>query len=193
MASPGVSGSVIGNIAAQRKRVQRARQLLGLSDKGIPKPQQGPPPKAPKDPRPPQTVPEAPAPEQFQSPEAEQARQEMLKKVQAFLQQVQTGGAAPVQESPIQPVNTEAAAAQPILPQLEQFSRPHEPLSLQFARIAGRSPTPRELAVFSARIELERQLGRPPTASELKQYIMRPEAASPSFPVAFESAGESNA
>ena len=58
----------------------------------------------------------------------------------------------------------------------------------QFARIAGRMPAPRELAVFQTRQTLESQLGRPPTSTELKIALLTPEQDDNSFPRAFEAA-----
>jgi hypothetical protein len=57
--------------------------------------------------------------------------------------------------------------------------------SEQFARLAGRLPSPRELAVFQGRALLEGNLGRPPTPTELKLYMMRDDDEDSSFPRAF--------
>lgn len=56
----------------------------------------------------------------------------------------------------------------------------------QFARLAGRMPSPRELVIFQSRAVLEQQLGRSPTPTELKVFVMRPEERDSTFQVAFE-------
>lgn len=104
--------------------------------------------------------------------------------------QMLAGGGGPMPEAPSAPVqspfdylNSEVAPLQQRIERLGAVSvSPQE----QFARLAGRNPSPRELALFNARTVLEGQLGRPPTSNELKIYVMRPEETDNSFQPAME-------
>ena len=70
---------------------------------------------------------------------------------------------------------------------VEQLGAGQRPIETQFYRLAGRMGGPRELALLSARLELERQLGRVPTEREMRTYIARPEAIGPVFSPAAET------
>ena len=193
MAQGGTQISTLASLARRRAALEAAAQRLGLSGSPLATGRQRgyvpPPPKSPgvppeearraaraeeAPPAPPETPPEM--------------RAEMLETVRQFLNQASgKGNPVPVQSPPVappvQPANapatmTEALAREGISQEL--------PLKEQFFRLAGRMPTETEMMVFASRIELERQLGRPPTARELQMYITKPPLQSPAFPLAFE-------
>lgn len=182
MATP--TGSALANLAAKRRQVKKAGQVLGLDQRGVPKPQRpGPPPKPPADQRPPQQAPTQPEGQLEIPPEA---REQLRQRIAGFLQQMRAGGAQPVEGERVQRVDTQPTGL--ISQQAARLGLEGLSLREQFRRLAGRPPSPRELNMFAARMELERQLGRPPTVNELKEYISQPDRLSPSFPVAFEGA-----
>lgn len=183
MANTG-SGSTLSNLTATRRRLNKTREMLGLSERGIQKPQTAPPPRAPADTRPPQEVAQ---PGEEIPPEM---REQMLSAAGEFLGQMQAGGqGVPGQgRPPVTPVSSAPTGPVSIEDRIRQLGAERLPVEQQFYRVSGRSPSPREREIFNARLTLERQLGRPPTKQEMKQYIIRPGEVSPAYPVAFEEA-----
>jgi hypothetical protein len=100
--------------------------------------------------------------------------QPLMQAAAAMLERVRSGGtqsAAP----PEQPLFTPASTGQrPVGEALNEVLGETATPQIQFFRLAGRPASPRELSIFNARIELERQLGRVPTLQELKGYISTP-------------------
>lgn len=180
MAQP---NSTLGSLMAQRRRLQASREALGLTERGIKEPMQGPPPKAPADSRGPQTVQQ----EQFQIPE-EQLKT-MRAKAEGFLEQMRAGGQGAQGRATqrVVPVDTTGGNQVKLEERMRRLGAGSLPAEQQFYRVAGRAPSPRELEIFNSRRTLEKQLGRVPTAQELRQYIVRPQSISPAVPTAFES------
>ena len=178
MASTSGSSGPLSHLAATRARVQKTRQLLGLSERGVQKPQSGPPPVAPANPSPPATAPQTPV----EGP-ATDPRQQLLQRANAHLQSLQVGAQMPPEQNQVQPVTTQQV---PIEPLLQAANALNESADTQFYRLAGRPGSPREVAMFQTRMQLEHELGRPPTINELKSRISEPSIQSPSLPIAFE-------
>lgn len=166
----GGSGSTLANLAKRRAQLQASRQALGLdTERGAPQapnrtmPNPPPPPQAPAD--------VAPA-DNPNDPNA------MLAKVEAFIGQhgQSSQGAAPVQAptSPVENIPTRPTVTDTMADRIDQLGATTRTPETQFYRLSGREGTPREIAIFSARMSLERQLNRPPTESELMLYIARP-------------------
>lgn len=180
----GRAGGVLENVTAQARRVRKTRQLLGLSERGVPKAPVGPPATVPADPRPPQVVPQP----DIQQAAGGVAPSSRLEKAQQFLAGLQGGAAAnqqPVATSPISPVETSAPGM--LSARMASVGMQNAPVDMQFYNMSGRAGSPRELVVLGARMLLERQLGRAPTVQELRQFVSRPTEISPSFPTAFEA------
>lgn len=89
----------------------------------------------------------------------------------------------PQEQGNVQPVTTQQV---PVEPLLQAANAMNESADTQFYRLAGRPGSPREVAIFQTRMQLEHELGRPPTVNELKSRIAEPSIQSPSFPIAFE-------
>lgn len=176
-------GGILEQAVTRRARLNKTRRaLLGLGERGVPQPQQGPPGVVPADKRPPMRVPQPEEPLLEGPPEDVRAR--MLSSVQDFLATQQTGGAPLPREQAV----SAAPPSDDVLytREIRRVRAEREPVATQFSRLAGRPGSPRELAMFQVRLMLEQQLGRPPTEQEILTYISRPEMISPSFPVAFE-------
>lgn len=177
-----VSGSTLENLAISRAKLDRSRKLLGLGERGVSQPQQGPPAVVPADQRGPQTaaleLPDVPP----------EVRERMLSQSQDFFNQAQAGSEAPIPSSDPELVAPPAAEEVPLLTEeIRRLRSENDSPSTQFARLAGRPGSPREVSMLQTRLMLENQLGRPPTQNEVKNAIANPESISPSFPVAFES------
>jgi len=183
------STSYLMNLARRRQQIQRSRALLGLGERGVQPVQQPlPPQKPPADVRGPQQAPApaaTPAPGgagELTIPDATRAR--MLQQTEQFLASLQSGGRAMPSESRYQAAQkpTDLLTAR-LLEWGAEGLKPEE----QFYRVAGRYPSPRELALFSARVELERLLNRPPTRNEMKMHLLRTSGLSPAHPRAVEA------
>jgi hypothetical protein len=102
----------------------------------------------------------------------------MLQQIRDFTtqQQARAQGAAPRQqeERPVQRVSTRPGPADRLGERIDELGAADRPIETQFFRLAGREGTPREISIFRARLELERQLNRPPTERELRGWMMRP-------------------
>jgi len=186
MADKGGAGSTLANLAARRRQVQKTREMMGMGERGVQPVQRPIPGSVPAD-RPGPTAPRA-APGAAPGAETravpDEARRQMVEQTREFLGGLQAGGRGVPTEARYQP---QRPGTEPLIPRLQQYGAEGITPEMQFYRLAGRSPSPRELAIFQARIELERQIGRPPTRNELKQYISRPEGISPAYPRAFEA------
>ncbi len=179
----GVSGSTLSNLAASRARIDKTRQLLNLGERGVSQPQVAPPARAPADPRGPQGAPAVDLPDV--PPEV---RERMLEQIQGFSEQIQTGQETPLPSSDPQLIPPPTPEETPLLTEeIRRLRSEKESPSTQFSRLAGRPGSPREVAMLQTRLMLENQLGRPPTAIEIRTAISSSEFISPSFPVAFES------
>jgi hypothetical protein len=181
-------------LAARRQAIQKTRVAIGLSSGGAPNggmrqgaPVNGPGPAAPTPAQPAEAVPEAPA---ATAPATEGAPTNALHpdnvptmttrdQALAYTKQMldtQRNQGTPVTEPPAtnQPP---PVAASPVLDQIAAVGAQQMSPAMQFMRVNGRSPSGRELAMFSATTELARQLGRNPTSNELMMYMTRPAAA----------------
>lgn len=120
--------------------------------------------------------------------------EETVRRSMGGLMQEDVGGAGlegpGVVEAPSAPFQSPfdymSSESRPLTEQLEHLGAVSVSPQEQFARVAGRMPSPREMTVFNARMVLEQQLGRPPTSNELKMQLLRPEESDNSFPRAFE-------
>ncbi len=185
------SSSPLSNLMQRRQQVQRTRDILGLSGGGAPqgnlragKPINSNEPGSPTPDQPAQTVPSpastpsptgpasTPAgaagmnPDEIQPPQTPEDR---TKLVEQFLDLAKTHG-KPVVPAPAiaePPPSTAPALADQIAAQGAENMSPE----MQFIRIAGRTPSGRDMAMFYATSALAQQLGRNPTPTELLQYM----------------------
>ncbi len=187
MAQPG-SPSPIANLLARRANVQRARDALGLSQ-NLPqgamrsgKPISANEPASPTPANPAQAVPPTPAPPAGgagAAPPAEglhpdnvpnmSSRDEMLAYTKRVLEQAGNQGRA---VAPVPAVENAPGYTVPSLQdQLSEVGAQQQSPYIQFMRLAGRTPSSREMAMFSAANFLSQQLGRNPTKNELMMYM----------------------
>lgn len=193
MAQPGGTGSTLGNITAKAEQLRKIRTRLGMDQTG--RTQTNLQPAAP-------TNPAAGKGPDFDVEGAIQTAAgsnrgrllDMIKRSMPALGQQEPGGqtlAGPTEAAPSPKVQSPFDHLQPetrpLVERLQEIGAASVSPVEQFARIAGRMPSPRELTIFNARFTLEGQLGRPPTPTELKLYIMRPEEQDSAFPSAFEA------
>lgn len=182
----GSGGSTLDNLSAQRRRLARTRaEIFSSGSVGSLTPGRAAPP--PPSPTPQAGQPaSAPSAEVAAAPVADQAtaRDQMLTKVQGFLEQQRTGGATPA-PGPVQAVSAEGNPAG-LQQQLNDLQAARLSPEVQFYRVAGRPGSPREIAAFSTRLQLEQQLGRPPTRGEIATALTSADTFNPTSPVAFE-------
>lgn len=163
----GGGGSTLSNLTQRARQLQQTRKALGLDvERGAPQaptrtqPQPVPPPQQPAQPR-----------------RVGGNRAAMLQQVQDFItqQRARGQGAAPrPQERPVERLSTRPGPEDRLEERIERLGVARRPIETQFYRLAGREGTPREIAIFRARLELERQLKRPPTERELRMWMARP-------------------
>ncbi len=196
MPSPNATGSTLANLSQRSDQLKRIRLRLGMegASRGVP---QGNVQAA--QPTNPENQPNMDVDSAIEQAFSGDRRAQMLERIRQAMPGIQatqgdTGGQmvagagqppapAPTVTNPLETLQPET---RPLKERLQdQGAISVSPLE-QFARLAGRMPSPRELAVFQARLTLEGQLGRVPTATELKMYLMRPEQEDGSFPRAFE-------
>lgn len=166
----GGGGSTLAHNDSRRRQLLRTRKNLGMDvERGAPQaptrtqPQPVPPPQAPAQP---------PAGQR-----AGNTREAMLQQVSEFLGQRrgQRRGEAPrPQQPPVEAISTRPGPTDRLAPRIDQLGATNRPIETQFYRLAGRQGTPREIAIFRSRLELERQLQRPPTETELRVWMARP-------------------
>lgn len=186
-----MGGSVIGNLASRRAALQAQRKSLSPGgDRGAPQaPTRAQPQPPPPSPQQPQTAPtDGQQTDGGEIPTDEQA----LEQVGEFLQntgaQAQNRNVTP--RRTVEGVNARPGAEGPLIGErIKQLGAANRPPETQFFRIAGREPSPRELALFNARLMLERQLNRPPTVNEMRTFIARGSAIAPLFSPAVERSG----
>lgn len=193
MANSTGADSTLGAIASKRARVQQIRQRLSMNDQPGAA-QGGMKPNAPQNP----SGPAAGGDEAFDIDSAMQKfdakKGEMLEMIRSklpqFAQQDSGGGLTVAPEQPgavfSNPYQTMQGEGTSLLERIRKQSMERASPVEQFTRLAGRMPSPRELAVFNSRSVLESQLGRPPTSNELKMYLLRPEESAQTFQRAFE-------
>jgi hypothetical protein len=162
----GAGGSTLANMGARRRQLQAARKNLSMdAERGAPQ-------------APTRTQPQpAPPPQQPAQPSRGGNRAAMVQQIQEFVtqQRARGQGAAPrPQERPVQRVSTRPGPADRLGERVEQLGAAGRPIETQFFRLAGREGTPREISLFRSRLELERQLNRPPTERELRMWMARP-------------------
>lgn len=186
-----MGGSAIGNMAARRAALMANRKRLsGGAERGAPQaPTRTQPQAPPLSPQQPET-----APQQGDQavggdvPTDEEAQQQVVEFLQTRGAQAQGQGVAP--RRTIEGVDMRPGAEGPLLDErIRQLGAVNRPPETQFFRIAGREPTPRELSLFNARMTLERQLKRPPTANEMRSFITRASSIAPLFSPAVERSG----
>ncbi len=166
MRGGGGGGSTLANIDQRRRRLQQTRKNLGMdAERGAPQaptrtqPQPVPPPQAPA------------------QPQGGNDRAAMTATIEQFIQQRkgQRRGETPQpQQRPVEGVSTRAGPDVRLTERIDQLGAAQRPVETQFYRLAGREGTPREIAIFRGRLELERQLKRPPTETELRLWMARP-------------------
>jgi len=179
MGAPG--GSTLGALAARREALMKQRKALtGGAERGAPQaptranPNPPPPPQAPA-----QTAPAAAGDDR--AARAQQAA-EFLDAARASTQgQVAPPRAAPIRDESLRPTKTDTLGDR-----IDQLGASDRSLETQFFRLAGRSGSPMEISLLASRLELERQLRRPPTANELRAFIANPSSIGPLFSPAVE-------
>ncbi len=174
----GGGGSTLASMASRRRQLQAARKNLGMAtERGAPQ-------------APTRTQPQpVPPPQQPAQPARGGNRAAMLQQIGEFVTQQRSRrqGAAPrPQERPVQRVSTRPSPADRLGERIDQLGATARPIETQFFRLAGREGTPREIALFRARLELERQLHRPPTERELRGFMARPASLGPQIQSAIE-------
>ncbi len=128
-------------------------------------------------------------PGQIPAAEAQQGQDpqvQMRAAAEQFLQKAQRPGADPVSE-PQARVTTPPRDERMVTDEAERLGMQGASASQQFYRLAGRMPTPRDLAVFRTVKLLEGQLGRKPTSTELRVALSRPTLLGVSAPAAVEA------
>lgn len=169
MRGGGGGGSTLANLARRRQQLQQSRKALGMDvERGAPQ--------APTRTQP-QPVPPPQAPAQPTQPQGGNDRAAMVAQVQQFIQQrrgQRRGEAAQPQRRPVEGISTRAGPDVRLTERIDQLGAAKRPVETQFYRLAGREGTPREIAIFRGRLELERQLKRPPTETELRNWMTRP-------------------
>jgi len=161
--------------------IQKTREsLFGQGERGVEPVQRPIPGRVPAEPKKGAPAPVAGEEEGI----TDEQRQEMIRETMTTMAKMQAGGRPTMPQKQYEP---QAPGQAPMVPRLQEWGAEKLSPEMQFYRIAGRNPSPRELAVFSSRIELERELGRVPTRSELKAYIARGVPMSPAHPRAFEA------
>ncbi len=192
-----MGGSVLGNLASRRAALQAQRKrLTGGADRGAPqaptRTQPQPPPPAPPEPggQPAGQAGRQPAgqPEGGDVPTDEEVLEQARELLQSTGAQAQNQQQAP--RRTLEGVNLRPGAEGPMVSErIKQLGAVNRPPETQFFRIAGREPSPRELALFSVRLMLEKQLKRPPTANEMRTFIAKGSAIAPLFSPAVERSG----
>ncbi len=86
MPTGGSQDSTLAHATSRRSKLNQTRKLLGLGDRGVPQPQQGPPPVAPAQDVPP---PSASIPQDVPDEVSSSNPDDMLGQAQAFLDQEQ--------------------------------------------------------------------------------------------------------
>ena len=163
----GGGGSTLSNLTQRSRQLQQTRKDLGMDvERGAPQaptrtqPQPVPPPQQPAQPR-----------------AVGGNRAAMLQRVGEFITQQRARGqqATPrPQERPVERVSARPGPTDRLGERIERLGAAERPIETQFFRLAGREGTPREIAIFRARLELERQLNRPPTELEFLGWMARP-------------------
>lgn len=171
--------STLAAIARRRRTVLATRKQLNIgAESGAPQApvRQNPPP---------QTLP-ARNPPQAPSPTGD-AQERMLAQTKEFFQKVVRPQAVPIEQGTGIENATPQVPATPLGQQVDQMGATGLSLEQQFYRLAGRLPSPREMAVFRTTLLLEDQLGRRPTANELRSVLSRPSSLPAAFPSAVEA------
>lgn len=190
MGAPG--GSSLGAMGRRAALLRKQSKLLtGGAERGAPQaptraiPQPPPPPRAPAQERPP-----AQAGGQEAAPQAEGGtREERLAQTEEFLKNVGSqmqGQVPPPDEARIQDASIRQDQTTTLRDRLQQLGASERSLETQFFRLAGRMGSPNELSLLSSRLDVERQLNRPPTQTEFRNFIARPGSVGPLFGPAVE-------
>ena len=187
------AGSSLGNLARRKENLRRqAKALSEGAARGAPQaptranPQPPPPPRAPAQAAPPARGAPAPAAAEGQqrpSPGDRRARAER------FLQEVGSqmqGQVPPPEEGRIRDASIRQDITTTLQDRLVQLGASERSLETQFFRLAGRMGSPREVSLLASRLELERQLNRPPTQGEFQNFIAKPGSLGPLFSPAVE-------
>ncbi len=185
-----MGGSVIGNLSNRRRALLASRkQLSGSADRGAPQaPTRAQPQPPPPSPQQPESAPPAGQPAGGEIPTDEQALEQVGEFLQTTGAQAQNRNVTP--RRTVEGVNARPGAEGPLIGErIKQLGAANRPPETQFFRIAGREASPRELALFNARLMLERQLNRPPTVNEMRTFIARGSAIAPLFSPAVERSG----
>lgn len=173
-------GSVLGNLAQRRANLQKSKRVLtGGAERGAP---QAPTRAIPQPPPPPA----APAADQ-----APVAREQQLEQAQELLERARgraQGQTAAPPTAPIEGVDLRPGQQDTLGGRIDQLGATERSLETQFYRLAGRMGSPRELSLFASRLELERQLGRVPTANEFRAYVASPSSLGPALGAVAERA-----
>lgn len=179
-------GSTLGAMAKRRATLEKQRKALtGGAERGAPQaptranPQPPPPPQAPA-----QEPPSAQGDDRGRRvEEAEGLLDSMRARVQG---QVPPPRTAPMREESLRPT-----PADTLVDRVDKLGATGRSLETQFFRLAGRMGSPLELSLLASRLELERQLRRPPTANELRSFTANPSSLGPLFSPAAEVPRES--
>ena len=192
-----MGGSVLGNLSSRRRAlVAQRKQLTGGADRGAPqaptRTQPQPPPPAP--PQPGGQPGGQPAGQPGGQPAGGEVPtdEEVLEQARELLQNTgaQAQNKQPVPQRTLEGVDLRPGPDGPMVSErIKQLGAVNRTPETQFFRIAGREPSPRELALFSVRLMLEKQLNRPPTANEMRTFIAKGSAVAPLFSPAVERSG----
>ena len=164
----GGGGSTLQNLASRKAALDRTRQSLNKdTERG------GPQAPTRTNPSPP------PVPAQATGDPAQGGsdRTALLKQAGEFLNKTgaQQRGQEPRPNEPaVQLETTRPGAGDTLVDRVKSLGAEKRPVETQFFRLAGREGTPRELSVFRQRLEIERQLGRVPTETELLMHMAKP-------------------
>ncbi len=170
-------GGQMDHAARRRAQAQATRKKLNIGQN------EGAPQAPVRQNQPPGQVPAAEKGEQ--GAQGASPQEKMLAATQQFFQKAKRPGVTPVDQPQARVVTPEKDEGM-ITDKARRLGMGGLSADQQFYRLAGRRPTPRDIAVFQTVQLLEQQLGRKPTATELRAALASPALLGISAPAAVE-------
>ena len=168
-------GGQLDHAARRRSQAQRTRKTLNIDQ------ERGDPQAAVRQNQTPGQVPASNGDKEQGTPQ-----ERMAAATERFFQKVKRPGATPVSQ-PAARVEGPQTQEGMVTERAQQLGMSGLSTQQQFYRLSGRTPTPRDIAVFRTVLLLERELGRKPTSIELRVALQRPTLLGISAPAAVEA------